>query len=357
MSEPAMPESRATVPSIPLTTGPVPLGRSLVGGLLMGLANLVPGVSGGTLILALGLYERFIGAIAAVTRLRFTKAHVLFLALVLSGAAVSIVGLSGVVVDLVTEQRWVMYALFTGLALGGVPDLGRASRPLSGGVAMGALAGLALMAWIAFGGGEQRAVAPTPQALVFVGALAASSMILPGISGSYVLLILGLYDTVIGSLSSSELRDDFSGALMIIAPVGVGAVLGVALLSNALKALLVRAPRVTHAVLLGLLVGSVFGLYPFQQPVHAELAQRPMRKAVTRVLAGDEAAAAAARYEVDLGAVEALAARWSGLGAGELKREADRLEHFDPGLGRVAGALALAALGFAAARLLGARRS
>ena len=69
------------------------------------------------------------------------------------------------------------------------------------------------------------ALPQTALVFVLVGALAASSMILPGISGSYILLILGLYDVVVGSLRSEVLREDLSGALSIIVPVGIGAVL------------------------------------------------------------------------------------------------------------------------------------
>ena len=92
-------------------------------------------------------------------------------------------------------------------------------------------------------------------------------MILPGISGSYLLLLFGLYETVIGSLSRDELLGNTAASLAILAPVGVGAALGIGLLSNGLKRLLERSSRATHGALMGLLLGSVLGLWPFQEPV------------------------------------------------------------------------------------------
>jgi len=87
----------------------------------MGLANLVPGISGGTMLLAVGIYPRFIAAISEVTTFRFRKLSLLTLAGVGLAAAVAIGGLAGVVKDLVVDHRWIMYAIFIGLTLGGVP--------------------------------------------------------------------------------------------------------------------------------------------------------------------------------------------------------------------------------------------
>ncbi|MEM7515751.1 MAG: DUF368 domain-containing protein, partial [Planctomycetota bacterium] len=230
-------------------------------------------------------------------------------------------------------------------------------RPFGAKEILAVLCGLGVMAWLAFGAGGGRALEPTTVTLALVGALAASSMILPGISGSYVLLILGLYDLVIGSLSSSELRDDLSGALRVIVPVGVGAVLGIALLSNVLKFLLAKYSRVSHAVLLGLLLGSGLGLYPFQAPVHAELAKRPIRKAVTKVVERNATLEEAAlRYGVEVDQIRGLTLEFEGLSAGELKKRSDALERFQPTGGQLGAALGLAALGFGLARGLGGRK-
>ena len=111
----------------------------------MGLANLVPGISGGTMLLASGVYPAFIAAIAEITTFRFRLRSVVLLAVVAAAAAAAILSLAGPTRTLVIEQRWVMYSLFIGLTLGGVPLVWRLARPISPGLVAGALAGFAVM--------------------------------------------------------------------------------------------------------------------------------------------------------------------------------------------------------------------
>ena len=333
---------------------PVPTARALQGGVLMGLANLVPGISGGTMILAIGLYEQFIAAVADVSRLRLKRSSVQFLTVMAVGLGAAVVIFSGVAVLLVTEYRPVMYALFIGMTLGGAPELWRECRPLRPGTVAAVAVGVAAMAAFASLGGSAPLQATIP-VLLLVGAAGASSMILPGISGSYVLLVLGMYDTVVGSLSFSRLKESPVESLSIIVPVVLGAVLGIALLSNLLKALLQRFAAPSHGVLLGLLLGSVLGLYPFQQPVHPELATRDVRKAIVSVVVEQEPVEqVAARVEaVDAKDLSVYASRWEGQSKGDLKRAGLALARFRPDLVQVAGAALLFLLGFAVTRRLG----
>ena len=83
--------------------------RATYGGILMGLANLVPGISGGTMLLAAGIYPRFINAIADITRLRFRMRSILVLGTVVVAAGISILLFAGLLKDLVIENRWIMY--------------------------------------------------------------------------------------------------------------------------------------------------------------------------------------------------------------------------------------------------------
>lgn len=324
----------------------------------MGLANLVPGISGGTMILALGLYDRFIGAVADVTRLRIRREHVLFLGAVAMGLVLAILLASGLAVRLVAEHRWAMYALFIGMTLGGAPELLRESRPARASVAIAFACGLGLMAWFALRSGETR-LEPTTLTLLAVGALAAASMILPGVSGSYILLILGMYDVVVGSLSLSEVRAAPMDSLRIVGPVVVGAAAGIALLSNLLKGLLRRFGPESHGALLGLLVGSVIGLYPFQESVHPELAHRPTRKAIEAVVLDGEAAADVAGdagiERLDAAALESLAATWAEADKATLKRASLETRRFAPDGWLIGRAIALFAVGFALTRALGRR--
>lgn len=250
----------------------------------MGLANLVPGVSGGTMILAVGLYDRFILAVAELSSLRWSRGMFIFLGLLAAGLGVALVGLAGPAVHMVTHYRWAMYSLFVGMTLGGAPELLKLAFPKEGAgskssaaIALGV--GFALMAWIAWSL-QGVALPHTFLAFLAMGVLAASSMILPGVSGSYLLLIFGVYDVVIGSLSSSALKEDLKGSIMILLPVGLGAVIGIALLSNALKVVLSRYSKPAHGALLGLLLGSVLGLWPFQEARYPELLDKSVRNAI-----------------------------------------------------------------------------
>lgn len=113
----------------PLPTATI-LARGGMGGVLMGLANLVPGISGGTMLLAAGIYPHFIRAVADVTTLKLRRQSLLVLAVVVSAALVAIVGFAGLVKDFVIEHRWVAYSIFIGLTLGGVPVIWRLMRQI-----------------------------------------------------------------------------------------------------------------------------------------------------------------------------------------------------------------------------------
>jgi putative membrane protein len=252
--------------------------RSVIGGVLMGLANLVPGISGGTMLVAAGIYKRFIDAIAEVSTLKFRARSLVVLVCVIASAACAVFGLAGPVKQLVVDHRWVMYAIFIGLTLGGVPVIWGMIRTPTRGVVIGAVCGFAGMSVLAIlqtlqitGGGE----AAQGWLLMFLaGTFAASAMILPGVSGSYLLLVLGAYVTILGAvdemkvaLEAREWAAMQEPGLGIVLPVGIGVLVGIVLVSNVLKWLLHRFEKPTLGVLLGLLFGAVVGLWPFQRGV------------------------------------------------------------------------------------------
>ena len=228
----------------------------------MGLAMLVPGVSGGTMILVMGLYDEFIISIADVTRLRWSRRGVGFLALVGGCAVVVIATLAGTMSRIVTLHKSAMFALFIGLTLGGVPMLIRLLKRLTLSATVGIVIGLGLMI----------AVAWTQQDPVDMCA-----MILPGISGAYLLLVLGRYETILAAISLAKDyvttwggEDQALEFLRVLIPVSVGALSSLILASNLLKWMLNRHPQPTVGLLLGILVGSIVGLWPFPQAAPLE---------------------------------------------------------------------------------------
>ncbi|MGH0032328.1 MAG: undecaprenyl phosphate translocase family protein [Myxococcota bacterium] len=262
---------------------PVLVIRGVIGGTLMGLANLVPGISGGTMLLAAGVYPGFIAGIAEVTTLRFRLRSLVLLAAIVGSAALGILLLAGTVKSLVVEHRWVMYSLFIGLTLGGVPLIWRMARPASGAVYGAAAAAFAVMCAMAFGSSGSGAAAASAFMLFVSGLAAASAMILPGVSGGYLLLLLGQYENILGTIDQLKLGllgDPTAGtgfdltlvidALALVIPLGLGVAAGVVGVSNALKWLLERYEKATLGALLGLLLGAVVGLWPFQVGVEPE---------------------------------------------------------------------------------------
>jgi putative membrane protein len=248
---------------------PALVARSSVGGVLMGLANLVPGISGGTMLLAAGIYTRFIEAVAEVTTFKFRFRSLVILGSIGVSAVLAIALLAGPVKYLVTTHRWVMYSLFIGLTLGGVPLVWRMARPATGSLYGGGVAGFGAMALMAFaqvgGGGEGHWLL-----LLIAGVAGASAMILPGVSGAYLLLVLGQYEAILGAID--QLKEGLSGdfalvleAMRVVIPVGIGVAVGVVGISNLVRWTLRRYPKATYGVLLGLLFGAVLGIWPFQQ--------------------------------------------------------------------------------------------
>jgi len=252
------------------------LPRGILGGTLMGLANLVPGISGGTMLLAAGVYPVFIESIADVTRGRISRWPLLVLGTI-GGAAVLAIGLlAGPTRDLVVEQRALMYSFFIGLTLGGLPLVWRLARPATPGVWAGAAGAFALMVVMAFEAGSGDASAGSTTLLVVSGLAGASAMILPGISGGYLLLLLGQYVPILSAIH--DVKEGLIGAggldlglvlgaMRVVIPVGIGVLIGIVGVSNALRWLLDRFEKPTLGALLGLLLGAVIGLYPFQEAV------------------------------------------------------------------------------------------
>ena len=108
--------------------------------------------------------------------------------------------------ELVVHQRWVMYSLFVGLTVGGVPVVWRLLRPLTASAGVGCGAGILMMVAVALvqpgGGGPSASGGHAYGLLFFAGVAGASAMILPGLSGGYILLLLGQYVTILGAVES-----------------------------------------------------------------------------------------------------------------------------------------------------------
>lgn len=264
---------------------------TLIKGGLIGIANIIPGVSGGTFALILGIFDRMVAALNAlgprtvvvVWRLiaggfrrerrddfaaELRRVDAAFLALLMIGAVVVIL-LSSFLIDyLLSEQYSPTLAFFVGLILPSiaVPWGLMKSR---GVVILWAIPGIMLTVGVSLAMPDNAAGADNLLVAAGTGAIAISAMILPGISGSFIMLVLGQYQNVLEKLTSLQLgladgRFEMGAALWLIS-LGVGIVIGILIFARILNFLLARFPSATMAFLIGLLLGSLWVLWPFKE--------------------------------------------------------------------------------------------
>lgn len=256
-----------------------------VKGSCMGAADVIPGVSGGTIAFIMGIYDEFVGSIASINKeavqlllKRQFKAfwkHIngTFLLSLIIGIGISIVSIAGIMQNLLSNYPIQTWSFFFGLIVASslfiirgisgwrVSDIAL----LIGGVALGAVV---------------CTLSPTrtPDDLWFIfisGAIAICAMILPGISGSFILLILGKYEYIMARITEFTSGVDVAGNFAILAVFGIGAVIGILGFSKFLKWLLARWNKETMIVLAGFIVGSLVKIWPWSNTEAIIKAQNP----------------------------------------------------------------------------------
>jgi len=232
----------------------------------MGLADLVPGVSGGTIAFISGIYDELVATIAGLDRRLlgafrqggvrgvWQAGNLGFLAVLLAGIGTSLFAFAGLLNWLLANRPVELWAFFFGLVAASVLLVGRRVTDRRAGIWALAAAGAVLAAVITSLPPLVRSDAPL--FLAAAAAVAACAMILPGISGAFILLILGAYAPVILALSNVD--------LLRLAAVSLGVVTGLLAFSRVLRRLLARHRTPTLAVLTGFLLGSLNALWPWK---------------------------------------------------------------------------------------------
>ncbi|PAU93753.1 DUF368 domain-containing protein [Aliifodinibius salipaludis] len=251
----------------------------------MGSADIVPGVSGGTLALIVGIYTRLINAIKSfdtrffkqVVTLKFRDAfnevHWKFMGVLLAGIFCAILFFTKVVplqVYMFTNPELV-YGLFFGLIVGSIFVLIKAIEGFSWVHGLMVLIGAGIGFWVV-----TLVPADTPESPWFVfisGSIAICAMILPGISGSYFLLILRKYDYILAQFGKLGTSETTAGLLSLL-PFVAGAVVGLVLFSRLLSWLLSRYEAKTLAVLIGFLIGSLYVIWPYQDRTFEQIVSK-----------------------------------------------------------------------------------
>jgi len=237
-------------------------------GFCMGAADVVPGVSGGTMAFILGVYERLIAAIRSfdviwlqhVFKLEVKPAlqrpHFGFLIPLVIGIFCALVFFTRVIPlpILLHTHPEAIYGLFFGLIVGSVIALLPEAKRFDASMVLFLSIGIAL-GWFVV------TLVPTntPDAPWFIflsGMLAISAMLLPGISGAFILLILRKYDTILNAIGHFN--------FMVLIPFGLGALTGLVVFSRFLGWLLARFYRATLLVIIGILIGTLWVIWPFQ---------------------------------------------------------------------------------------------
>ena len=246
----------------------------------MGAADVVPGVSGGTVALLLGIYTRLIDTVRAAAGVlgallrgrggeawdRFRRFDWGFAVPLVVGIVIAVAALASVIDELLTDEPEAMAGLFFGLVGASVVVAWRMLEEPGVGLALMTLAVGGLFFWLL--GLQSGPVSDQTEIALFgSGIVAACAMLLPGISGAFILLMLGVYPAAIAAVDERVWAD--------LAALAAGAVLGLALFSNLIGRVLQRWHDPTLAVMVGLLLGSLRVLWPWPAGVgvisrHAE---------------------------------------------------------------------------------------
>ncbi|AKE39062.1 Putative membrane protein [Corynebacterium camporealensis] len=226
-------------------------------GALIGSAELVPGISGGTIALIVGIYERALENGNDLISGRFKKVDWAFLATVAIGMFVAIFGLSTILSNFVENQVSISSALFMGMVAISIfvpiAMMDKSAR-LTGKSIITFLIAAAVI-FIVTGFTSEPVDDPSLIVVFFAAAIAVCALILPGVSGSLILLTMGLYQPIIGAVSDREM-----GTVAVFA---LGALCGLAAFVKLLNWLLHHHRNVTLAAMAGFMLGSLRALWPF----------------------------------------------------------------------------------------------
>ncbi|NRB50748.1 MAG: DUF368 domain-containing protein [Saprospiraceae bacterium] len=246
----------------------------LLKGMAMGIAEVIPGVSGGTIAFISGIYEELIDTIKSVLGPDLFKgfkeggivgawkaANGEFVLTLLAGMVIGVVGGVFTIVHLLETHPQLLWAFFFGLILASAIYMARQVKGWGIGEIIALIFGTALAYYITVASPSQGS-----ESLVmvfFAGAIAISALILPGISGSFILLLMGMYTFILPTVKEALKTFDVS-ALVIVGTFALGCLFGLATFSRVLSWTFKHYRNITIALLTGFLIGSLNKLWPWR---------------------------------------------------------------------------------------------
>lgn len=237
-----------------------------VKGIAMGAADVVPGVSGGTVAFISGIYDDLLRSISSIPaafllllrgqiKEAWRTANATFLVILLAGILSSVVSLARLITYLLEQHPIPVWSFFFGLILVSCHIVGREIQRWDWTRVVSFVLGGAFAYWITVASTVQ--MGQDPLSIFLAGAIAICAMILPGISGSFILVLLGLYSFVLGAVKNFDLA--------VLAVFASGCLVGIISFAGLLRWMLSRLRDLTLAFLTGLMLGSLNKIWPWKE--------------------------------------------------------------------------------------------
>lgn len=235
-------------------------------GFVMGIANIIPGISGGTLALTLGIYEKLIDIISHFTK--NIKENIKFIILLGSGIVLSILLFSNIISYCLENYRFPTILFFIGIIIGGLPLLLKKVKGTSN-ISNYIIFSITFMIIMimTFASVKDNNISlsviniGTIIGLFISGVIAATTMILPGISGSFMLMLFGYYTPIVNAISDLSKLNNVLHNLIILGFLGMGILLGIFASAKAIEALLKKYEIKTYYGILGFVVASIISIF------------------------------------------------------------------------------------------------
>lgn len=242
--------------------------KNILKGMLIGLANIIPGVSGGTLAVSMGLYDKIIHCISHF--FSDIVKNLLFLLPILLGMGIAIVASSFGIDFLFETFPLQTNLLFIGLILGSLPAIYKKvrSRSIKVGYLVSALLFFAVVVGMALLNGanaREKVIVPgvgEMLLLFLIGVLASATMVVPGVSGSMMLLVLGYYNPILRTIQKFIIAlvhwdwAAMAGTFFILIPFGIGVVVGIIVIAKIIEVVFDKFPMYAYWAIMGLLIAS-----------------------------------------------------------------------------------------------------
>jgi putative membrane protein len=254
--------------------------QTMLKGAAMGVAEVIPGVSGGTLAFITGIYERLLAAINSINldlirifkqggvKAVWQKIDGPFLAKLLVGMGIGfILGLK-IIVQLLDSHPILIWSFFFGLILASIPMIGKEVKKWQGIEIALLVVGAALVYWITIAAPSQGS---EHLFMVFIaGVIGVSALMLPGLSGSFVLLLMGMYTIIMPAVEEST-HHPFGPSTLLVLVFGLGMIVGLLSFAKVLTFTFKKHPNPTMALLTGFLIGSLNKVWPWQHVIETRL--------------------------------------------------------------------------------------